>query len=302
MKRIELNLKAARSYFVNRRNPIINNDSKPNTVCINILGGLGNQLFQIASAYSYARKNNGNLVIPYIKKSGNRQVYWDTLLKNLEKYLVNNFNTSGMDRFEEDCPTEYKDIGTLSIKGKFLNGYFQTSKYFYNDEIKDEIKSLFRPDSSFFDSIRDKYSDILDEKVIDRVIVIHSRRTDYLKFPEYHNPLDGDYYKRAVQSILEKVENPIFLLCGDDNSFWRQIQNDIPQVFQNHHIILNENDILTFTLLQQFKNFIISNSTFIWWCVWLSKDTKNVIAPSRWFGPKGPKRYSDIYEPSWILK
>ena len=36
----------------------------------------------------------------------------------------------------------------------------------------------------------------------------------------------------------------------------------------------------------------------MWWIVWLA-DVKNVIAPSKWFGPKGP-HYDDIYEDNWI--
>jgi hypothetical protein len=42
----------------------------------------------------------------------------------------------------------------------------------------------------------------------------------------------------------------------------------------------------------------MANSSFMWWCVWLS-DAKNVIAPSKWFGPEGPTPYDDIFEESW---
>jgi len=66
------------------------------------------------------------------------------------------------------------------------------------------------------------------------------------------------------------------------------------------HVILSDHDeIQTFALLQQFDYFIMSNSTFIWWCVWLSSAPKHVIVPSKWFGPAGPAHYEDIYEPSW---
>jgi len=65
------------------------------------------------------------------------------------------------------------------------------------------------------------------------------------------------------------------------------------------HIILEENDINTFALLQQFHYFIMSNSTFIWWCAYLA-NTKKVIVPAKWFGPAGPYPYDDIYEDEWI--
>ena len=66
----------------------------------------------------------------------------------------------------------------------------------------------------------------------------------------------------------------------------------------NNYTIINDTDINTFIILQQFNNFIMSNSTFIWWVVWLA-DAKNVIVPSKWFGPDGPSKYNDIYEDNW---
>ena len=96
--------------------------------------------------------------------------------------------------------------------------------------------------------------------------------------------------------MIKYIEKPIFLLTSDDNSFWQDIKLDI---YQNEHYILEESDIYTFCLLQQFNNVIMSNSTFIWWTTWLSNATK-VIAPTKWFGPSGPQFYDDIYEQHWI--
>jgi hypothetical protein len=98
---------------------------------------------------------------------------------------------------------------------------------------------------------------------------------------------------------MTRIKNPIFVLCGDDLSYWEEIKHDIVAVYENEHVFLeDETDVNTFALLQQCKHFIMSNSTFIWWCVWLST-AENVFVPSKWFGPEGPKEYEDIYEPSW---
>jgi len=259
------------------------------------MGGLGNQLFQIASAYAYARKENGTLQILHITQNGNRPVYWNSLLKRLGQYLVPSLPP--LEQWHETMPTHYKEIGPLLSPGKYLNGYLQSSKYFYNDEIKQEIRELFRPNKALEVDVYNKYAYLMNHK--DRVVIMHARRTDYLTYKEIHGPLEGSYYKKAVEQMMKSVQNPIFLLCGDDNHFWKEIKDDISAVYQQEHLILEgETDINTFVLLQQFNNIIMANSTFIWWTTWLA-DAKNVIAPAKWFGPEGPAQYEDIYESSW---
>jgi hypothetical protein len=265
-------------------------------VSVNIMGGLGNQLFQIATAYAYSRIENGTLQIIHKRNNGNRPVYWDSILKGIVPFLVESIPNTLVQWYETHA-TMYKAIPNLTNDGIYLNGYLQTSRYFYNDDIKNEIKMFLLPTEDMISHIQKTYAYLLKNK--ERVVVIHCRRTDYITASDVHGPLTGLYYKKAVFYMYSHIENPLFLLCGDDNSFWNEIQSDISSVFQYESIVLNESDIYTFTLLQQFKHFIMSNSTFIWWCVWLS-NYKNVVAPATWFGPHGPQHYEDIYESDWI--
>jgi len=264
-------------------------------VSVTIMGGLGNQLFQIAAAYAYARKMGGMLQIVHKLDNGNRPVYWETLLQKVKPYLVRSI-PSTLEKWTEKWCNMYADMGSLSSQGKYLNGYLQTSKYFYDDTIKQEIKELYTPHNSYFEESKSRYAYLLDQK--DRVVVMHARRTDYLKAAAIHGPLTGAYYCEAVRRIMERVKNPIFLLCSDDQTFWNEIREDIAPVFKHEHIVLEDDDIRTFVLLQQFHHFIMANSTFIWWCVWLS-DAKNVMVPSKWYGPEGPTQYDDIFETNW---
>jgi len=273
-------------------------ESKP-VVAVNVSGGLGNQLFQIAAAYAYAKKEGGVLQILYKTTNGDRSLYWNTLLKNIQPNLVSAIPL--VETWKESCATAYKDIGKLTAPGKRLDGYMQTSKYFYNDAIKAEIRELFTPEDSLKKEVERKYAYLLQNK--DRVIVVHARRTDYLKDAHmiaFHGPLDATYYNRATTFLSASVTNPIFLLCGDDPSYWNTIKDDIPIVYQHeYHILENETDSNTFVLLQYFNNVIMSNSTFIWWTTWLA-NAKHVFAPAKWFGPTGPTQYEDIYEDHWV--
>jgi hypothetical protein len=252
-------------------------------VSVNIMGGLGNQLFQIAAAYSYAKKHCVSFAILNRKDNGNRSFYWNTILLCMKTYVAESLPS--LPQWNEDVATMYKELPTIMDQhGLMINGYLQSSKYHIP-----EIKQLFK--ASLSKELSEKYPILLSNK--DHIVIMHSRQTDYHKHPDFHGPLDITYYVRALAKMTYDVPHPFIVLCGDDNQFWNQMKLPFP------HMILEESDINTFALLQQFKHFIMSNSTFIWWCVYLA-DAKNVIVPAKWFGPAGPQLYEDIYEPNWV--
>lgn len=268
----------------------------PTVVSVNLMGGLGNQLFQIAAGYAYAKKHGATFQLCPPPQNGQRPWYWDSLLSSIQPFLVPSLPPN-LQPWSESLPTMYRPIEPLPPQGIYLKGYLQSSKYFYTDAIRTAIRDLFRPPADLLHSVRSAYADWIRQA--DRVVVLHARRTDYLAAKEFHGPLDGSYYRRALDAILPHVTDPIFVLSADDPSFWQDIKEDIAEVYQHPHLILQgESDIRTFVLLQQFSHFILSNSTFIWWCAWLSS-ARRVIAPERWFGPAGPSSWSDIYESEW---
>jgi hypothetical protein len=272
-------------------------------VSVNIMGGLGNQMFQLATAYAYAKQNNGKLIVLRNKKeSDGRPLYWDNMLFRFKDFLVDKL-PEGLEQWQESGSTEFSIIPLLTDKGLYINGYLQSPKYFGNTIIQEGIKELFKPSESTMCNIQSRYNLLLKNK--DRIVVVHARRTDYLKnqhIINFHGPLSIDYYNEAIKKISNEIEDPIFILASDDLSFWGSVINELPQLNnRNIYILDDDNEISTLALLQQFKYYIIANSTFSWWAAWLSKDTKKVIAPSKWFGPTGPQNYKDIYMSSWEL-
>jgi len=272
-------------------------------VSVKIMGGLGNQMFQLATAYAYAKKNNGNLLILRNKiEYDGRSLYWDNILHRFQDFLVD-ILPDNLEQWNESSPTEFCIIPPLTYKGIYINGYLQSPKYFSDNKIQEEIKELFKPSETIMCNIQSRFGLLLKNK--ERVVVIHARRTDYLKneyMINYHGPLSINYYNEAIKKISNDIEDPIFILAADDPLFWTSIINELPQLNnRNIYILDDSNEIIILSLLQQFQYFIIANSTFSWWAAWLSKDTKKVIAPTKWFGPTAPQNYKDIYMPSWEL-
>ncbi len=254
-------------------------------VGLQLKGGLGNQLFQIATAFNYAKMENGTL---QIARHTHKQ-YWDSILENVKSYVVDTIPNS-LSVWTEKEETTYTKITPLGDTGCLLRGYFQSSQYF--PDCQSELKQLFT-NQKLVAAVTSKYEKLCANA--HRVIVLHARRGDYLTFKEKMGPLPIAYYKKALAVMLPAVHNPLLVLSSDDNSFWKQLK---PVISQYEQHIVEETDVATFYLLQQFHYFIMANSTFIWWCVYLANAT-TVITPAKWFGPAGP-RTADIHEPGWV--
>jgi hypothetical protein len=221
-------------------------------------------------------------------------MYWDTVLSRFTSYLT--------DEIPSDLAVWWEKTGSLippiPATGILLQGYYQSSKYFNTE--KEEIRRMLKPDPFLIDSLQTKYRHLFENK--ERVVVVHARRTDYLKNQEsidHHGPLDAWYYYESMEAMGKHIASPIFLLTSDDNMFWLDILPRVPMLQTYPFIILNESDVNTLAMLQQFHYFILANSSFSWWSAWLA-DARRVIAPLRWFGKTGPKDYDDMYEPAWI--
>ena len=268
----------------------------PPYVSVNLMGGLGNQMFQIATAYAYAKRTGGCLRLLKDKRMNDgRSMYWDSTLYRWTLYNTNSLPPN-LKLWREVGATEYTPIPELPSTGLFLYGYFQSSKYFGDSETRREIRERMKATPEQLEYIQAKYASLLKQK--ERVVVVHARRTDYLHKANapIHGPLTIDYYQRAIERMSTLVESPIFLLCSDDNRFWTENASVLPE--NDYHILSKDSDVNTLALLQQFPHFIIANSTFSWWAAWLA-EARNVIAPTCWFGPAGPQRYEDIYESTW---
>ena len=182
------------------------------------------------------------------------------------------------------------------IKGTiYLNGYWQSEKYFKNIRktiIKDFQlrKPLIKKNKSWARKINTSNS-----------IGIHVRRGDYItdqKTNKYHGICGINYYKKSINLIKNRIKNPIFFIFSDDYKWVKKKFSFLGNYafFINNN---NNNPPIDIKLMSLCKHNIIANSSFSWWGSWLNTNKdKIVIAPKEWFQDKKVKS-QDIIPSNW---
>jgi hypothetical protein len=141
---------------------------------------------------------------------------------------------------------------------------------------------------------------------------MHFRLGDYKKLPEHYVILQVDYYREALNYLLETTEltNPrakVLYFCEEqdleDVEFIISIlKTDFPTiVFLRADPELEDWEQLI--LMSLCRNNIIANSTFSWWAGYLNiYRQKKVIYPATWFGQKLQKTHDmgDLFPVDWI--
>ena len=261
---------------------------------IELLGGLGNQLFQIATAYAYAKRHELQLILPSEwSHQEDRQPVWNGYLD------LNNWpHSKGSDIalpviYEQDF--KYNPLPRPAYPITKLSGYFQSSLYF--SEVKDTIRSQFQPPPELLE----KASKALMEAGITEPgwIGAHVRRGDYLKAADYHLVCGPEYFKGARAELDKRM--------GKKGVCW--ITEDAEWVYRNLYkdgdkVISSGDPLVDFVCLQHFKDLILSNSSYSWWAAFINPKSyrwRNICAPNRWFGPAGPQDCSTVFEPEWLL-
>lgn len=248
-------------------------------------GGLGNQMFQISAAHALALRNNTtscfDLDTCHTPLQGNQS----TKYRNNIFSKINNVNVMYWRGVYNETKFSYDELPNLPEL--VLNGYFQSEKYF--SDYKKEIIDLF--DMSENQLISDYL--IGFKKMNVPVTAVHIRRGDYLKNPEFHPVCSIEYYKKAMEEMGESN----FIFISDDIEW-------VKENFKGHNIWYSNftDEISDFKLMALCDNNIIANSSFSWWAAYLNKNpNKKVIAPKKWFGPKGPQDTNDIIPSDWSI-
>ena len=294
-----------------------------------ILGGLGNQLFEYAHDLALSIKLNQEL---YFDLTFFDKYHRSDELQNIHiNYKLNKFNinikiakqddidrlkrklikpdiirwslkklgTSGFysnsNHFDE-LWCKRNDISNLKNKKDFyFSGYFGNQKYF--SEIEDIIRQEFTLKESF-NSDNEKFLSLIKDS---NSISIHIRRGDYIN-NNYFAELHLDYYREAINYMESCYPDSTYFIFSDDMTWVKEnLKLDVETIIVD--INDSETDYMELMLMAACQHNIIANSTFSWWGAWLNNNPKKiVIAPKIWYGnalAQTNYKKGNLVPPSW---
>jgi len=265
------------------------------TVTIHVMGGLGNQLFQIFTLISYSLKHKRPF---YFEKSApsreDRPFYWNNFLKSLAPFLKDGIQIP----VYREPNFHYDELPLINQPIKFF-GYYQSYKYF--EEHKHSIEKFIRLEEQR-DNLKNNY-DFTD------LVCLHFRVGDYINLQHHHPLMPVEYYSMALKQLIDKTKKDnwnILYFCEDNdinyvNEKVDSLKNDFPNLsFQK--IDSKYQDWEQMLIMSLCQHNIIANSSFSWWGAYFNKNIdKKVFYPSKWFGyAQGNKKTDDLFTNNWI--
>lgn len=299
-------------------------------IVLRVIGGLGNQMFQIAFARIISLQTSDELIID---------------CSSYEKYKIRKFSAQNLNiidsvKYIEDTNlsfirrTQYKftlflfrvyrkivrkvtkrnELGEKSFLSwakngfyynfdryfyetprsnnnmKYIYGYFQSAKYYENYE------EIIKKEMKVKTLPTNREQNIIDEiKSCDAVGISIRVGDDYLLNADL-NVCNEDYYYKGMDYLFRKNKNVVFYVFSDSVERVRErFEFKYPVKY-----IEDFKDYESMRLLYTCKYFIISNSSFSWWGAYLSdRKNKEVIAPNKWYANSNSK--PDIFMNDMIL-
>lgn len=250
----------------------------------NLRGGLGNQLFIIATAVDFSIRLSTPIVfiereLQVDKKRSSRLIdlgldpnilYMPSLSENsihFEKILSEPLKASQIiDYWGQKHTDLFIDVNKKCVE---LNGYFQSSKFFTNTF--DNFLNYLRNTLPLIDSSQNRtvFQIRLGDLARDRDI----RRI--------HGYCRDSYWIKSLDMLSQEASVPIVIT--DDAS---GIQKFLPKfnlhIERNNFEISAKSDIQDLAMMANSKERVISNSTFGWWGSHLASGGMT-IAPRKWF-------------------
>lgn len=285
--------------------------SRP-AVTVGVLGGLGNQMFQYATARAVAHRNDALLRLDLrafdsytLRRAGLHR--W-----NIDAEVASPADLRRHPRWAIDLSRRMRRLGralrchvepSLAFDPQVerlrapvhLSGYFQSERYF--NGIRQLLNAEFTPNKPLSPANRA----LAEAAAATNSISVHVRRGDYVSEARnvaLHGSCSVAYYARAIETLLARHGPATCYFFSDDLPWVREhIRIAAPSVYVDGNADAPEVDI---HLMSVCRHHVCANSSFSWWGAWLgSHPDKSVVAPTRWFA-SSQLDAADLVPATWL--
>jgi hypothetical protein len=280
------------------------------------MGGLGNQLFQYATARRLAHHLGTELVVD---PGWHERRFRNTTQRPFElpRLQVKMRAVEGSERawawlasnrilgrvplatpwaVTRERSFSFDESVRGAQDGSYLYGYWQSARYF--EDIRELLVAELQPREAMSD--RDRA--VSDAMGGCESVFVHVRRGDFVSLAaaaSNHGTCTPEYYAKACRAVLRQTRRPVMFVFSDDAAWAREhLKLDAETVFVDH----NGPDAASqdLRLMTRCRHAILANSTFGWWGAWLGGgDDRVVVAPAKWFADGRPT--PDLLPTSWTV-
>jgi hypothetical protein len=263
-----------------------------------LMGGLGNQLFQIFATISLALSTGKIFLFPYsdtLTTGITRPTYWYSLLDK----LINNTTRTHPDDVNSrifslpqigEKGFEYDELMSIRVNLEknpaCLHGYFQSYKYF--EKYYETIIQII--------GLRAKQEDIRNKTTLlhggTPTVSLHFRLGDYVSKQSHHPIMSIKYYMGALHHIIDQLGSDTFRVIyfgeKDDEATIKICIQILSKKFPKLEFVKAdlEEDWEQMLLMSCCTHNIIANSSFSWWGAYFNQNPDKIVCyPARWFGP-----------------
>ena len=279
---------------------------------INIIGGLGNQIFQYA--FYYWLKENGHQVAiddSYFDAYNLHNGFELTNVFNIKPRIASNsevnkykhgyqrsksfyvalkkkiFALSDLQILSDSAVKwEYRNVAKnqklISLQNAYLIGYWSRETYLYDFQSKLQNHLQFQ----CVNNLSSLNKDFLRMIQKNETLAIHLRGGDYSESAR----LQRNYYLKAIEIVKRDNIVKDILVFTNDKKYASAVLDGL--IYQIVDCNIGSDSSIDMYLMSMAKNLIIANSTFSWWGAYLNKSYSSVLYPKGFF---------EIVPKDWIL-
>ena len=282
------------------------------SIQIPLMGGLGNQIFQLAAGI-YLRQKHGRDVYytttllqpPKFFRAGStsiRNLMISELIKSTERsklsrlqiLILRMFTNSNNKLVVTEKPNATELLADCDPKTRIYVGYFQQLKYV--NAVGADLLERFSSSATF---------KFLIPKSLEPRVAIHIRLGDYSsnkRARSFHGLSEISYFIEGAKILLERLQTRSILIVSDEPERARAL---FEQYFNQYGIQITCSSGMSeyedLALLSHSAGLVASNSSFSWWAAWLSSPLgSKVIVPSPWFA-EFSNAEENLFDSRWTV-